>query len=195
MSSLCCPAIPGCTWRRAFYWLTLKRSTLNCFIGFGALLFHRQTQIERGVYVGPYAVVGTASLKTGCLIGTRANLLSGAEQHELREDGRWSPSDVAKFRQIEIGEHACRLSGKGSRLPSKFARFGLYFFLNVRNSSTRTFGARETLTSLRRSFSCAWRRVFRFYPWVSRSRRDSKSRLWQSSRQKLCSAVRGIGRA
>jgi virginiamycin A acetyltransferase len=100
------PGHPGMYLRRAFYRLTLKSCTLNFYIGFGSLVFHRQTEIAAGVYIGPYAVVGTAKLKTGCLIGTRANLLSGAEQHEQRADGGWSPSDLAKFRVIEIGEHA-----------------------------------------------------------------------------------------
>jgi virginiamycin A acetyltransferase len=99
------PGHPGMYLRRAFYWLSLKQCTLNFFIGFGSLIFHRQTQIESGVYIGPYAVVGTAKLKKGCLIGTRANLLSGTEQHQQGADGGWSSSDIGRFRLIEIGEH------------------------------------------------------------------------------------------
>lgn len=100
------PGLPGLYLRRAFYCLTLQRCSLHSAIGFGAIVFHRQTQIEDEVYVGPYAVIGRASLRRGCLIGTRANLLSGSAQHQMREDGSWAPSDHTRFIQIEIGEHA-----------------------------------------------------------------------------------------
>jgi acetyltransferase-like isoleucine patch superfamily enzyme len=75
-------------------------------MGFGALFFHRQVIVEEGVYIGPYAVVGCARLRKGCLIGTRANLLSGSAQHEMRSDGGWAASDRSRFVEIEIGEHA-----------------------------------------------------------------------------------------
>jgi len=99
------PGHPGLYVRRAFYRLTLNRCSLECFVGFGSLIFHRQTEIESGVYIGPYAMVGTATLRQGCLIGSRASLLSGGGQHERDADGRWSPSDVRMFKSIEIGEH------------------------------------------------------------------------------------------
>ena len=62
--------------------------------------------MEDEVYIGAYSVVGSACLRKGCLIGTRANLLSGSTQHELSDDGRWTPFDLARSGQIEIGPHA-----------------------------------------------------------------------------------------
>ena len=100
------PGPPGMFLRRAFYRLTLERCAIEFFIGFGALFFHRQVLVEDGVYIGPYAVVGCARLRKGCLVGTRANLLSGSAQHEVRNDGGWAASDRSRFVQIEIGEHA-----------------------------------------------------------------------------------------
>ncbi len=100
------PGAPGLFLRRAFYRLTLRRCAIEFFIGFGALFFHRQVLVEEGVYIGPYAVVGCARLRRGCLIGTRANLLSGSAQHEMRDDGRWAASERSRFVEIEIGEHA-----------------------------------------------------------------------------------------
>jgi acetyltransferase-like isoleucine patch superfamily enzyme len=100
------PGTPGMYLRRAFYRLTLEKCAIDFFIGFGALFFHRRVRVEDEVYVGPYAVVGCANLRKGCLIGTRANLISGSAQHELRNDGGWTPSDLSRFVQIEIGEHA-----------------------------------------------------------------------------------------
>lgn len=100
------PGAPGMFLRRAFYRLTMKDCAIEFFIGFGALFFHRRVLVEEGVYIGPYAVVGCARLRKGCLIGTRANLLSGSGQHEMRSDGGWAASDRSRFVEIEIGEHA-----------------------------------------------------------------------------------------
>ena len=100
------PGPPGMALRRAYYRLTLDRCSAHCFIGFGALFSHRQAVVEDGVYVGPYALIGSARLRKGCLIGSRASLLSGGELHELDADGQWTPFDPSRLRQIEIGEQA-----------------------------------------------------------------------------------------
>ena len=100
------PGLPGMYVRRAFYHFTLDSCTLDCFIGFGALFTHRRVIVEENAYVGPYALVGSARLRKGCLIGSRASLLSGTHLHVLDSQGRWQPADVAHLQQIEIGEHA-----------------------------------------------------------------------------------------
>jgi virginiamycin A acetyltransferase len=100
------PGLPGVFVRRAFYRLTLDRCTGNFFIGFGALFSHRQSTVEDAVYVGPYAIIGSSRLRRGCLIGSRAGILSGGDLHQLDAKGRWSPSDLSRLRQVEIGEYA-----------------------------------------------------------------------------------------
>lgn len=99
------PGLPGVYLRRALYSLVLERCSLDFAIGFGAFFSHRRAIVEEGVQIGPYAVVGTAHLGKGCLIGTRASLLSGCAQHEQLCDGSWSPSDVTRFTRIEIGNN------------------------------------------------------------------------------------------
>jgi carbonic anhydrase/acetyltransferase-like protein (isoleucine patch superfamily) len=90
--------------RRAFYSLTLKSCSLDSWIGFGALFSRRTAEVEDGVYVGAYAVVGSARLRSGCLLGTRANVLSGAAQHVLGDDGRWT-TPASSLTHVDIGEH------------------------------------------------------------------------------------------
>jgi len=99
------PGLPGAYLRRAFYRLTLDRCDRLCHIGFGAMFTHRTVTVERGVYVGMWALVGSADLREGTSIGSRASLLSGSELHEFR-DGVWTPFDAAKLRQIVLGPHA-----------------------------------------------------------------------------------------
>jgi virginiamycin A acetyltransferase len=95
------PGFPGIFFRRAFYRLTLENCGSNCTVGFGAFFSHRTARVEDDVYVGPYAVVGSANLGAGCLIGTRVSLLSGLGHHQLGDDGKWHLDPVIS--RITIG--------------------------------------------------------------------------------------------
>lgn len=100
------PGVPGVFARRGFYRLTLKGCTGDFYIGFGAVFSHREAVIEDSVYVGPYAIVGSARLRRGCLIGSRAGIVSGSALHELDANGRRTPTDRRQLRAVEIGEDA-----------------------------------------------------------------------------------------
>ena len=100
------PGPPGVFVRRAFYRLSLDHCSGDFFIGFGAIFSHRHAAIEDGVYIGPYAMVGASRLRRGCLIGTRAGIISGSALHALDADGRRAPTDVSRLRAVDIGEHA-----------------------------------------------------------------------------------------
>jgi virginiamycin A acetyltransferase len=100
------PGKSGMFMRRAYYRLTLDRCASNFCVGFGALFTHRHAVVEKDVYIGVYALVGSAHLGEGCLIGSRASLMSGTEQHALDEQGRWGPCDRTRLRQIKIGDYA-----------------------------------------------------------------------------------------
>ncbi len=100
------PGVPGNYLRRAFYRLTLNRCDGPFIIGFGALFVHREVEVQEGVYIGPYAIVGSAVLRKRCSVGSRVSLLSGANLHELGEDGHWTPYDASRLQQIDIGEDA-----------------------------------------------------------------------------------------
>jgi virginiamycin A acetyltransferase len=100
------PGLPGVFVRRAFYRLTLENSSGSFFIAFGAIFSHRRTTIEDGVYVGAYTIVGAAMLRRGCLIGSRAGIISGSALHDLDASGRRKPTDLSQLRQVEIGEDA-----------------------------------------------------------------------------------------
>jgi acetyltransferase-like isoleucine patch superfamily enzyme len=100
------PGVPGLFVRRAFYHMTLEQCSRRFVIGFGSLFTHREAVVEDGVYIGPFALIGSARLGRGCSIGSRASLLSGTSLHDLGSDGRWTPFDAARLRQVAIGEDA-----------------------------------------------------------------------------------------
>src|SRR5262245_17773253 len=99
------PGVPGFFLRRAFYRWTLEACAGDVTIGFGALFSRRSTRLANGVYVGPYAIVGAASIGENTLIGSRASLLSGGHQHHLLPSGEWSATDDRRTSRIEIGSN------------------------------------------------------------------------------------------
>ena len=106
------PGLPGAFLRRAFYALTLDECSFHCHIGFGTLFSHRFNIVKRHVYIGSYAIIGSAQLGEHCLIGSRASILSGKELHVMGDDGLWTPfsadrlSQVTLARNVWIGEGA-----------------------------------------------------------------------------------------
>lgn len=100
------PGPPGVYLRRGFYRQTLAYCEREFFIGFGAYFTHRNAHVERGVYIGPYALIASVILRRNCLIGSRASLLSGGQLHVMDEQGNWGPADWSRMQQIEIGENA-----------------------------------------------------------------------------------------
>lgn len=100
------PGPPGVFARRAFYRLTLDQCTGSFYVSFGAMFSHRGGIIEDSVYIGPYAIIGLSRLRRGCLIGSRASVISGAALHPLQADGRRAPTERRQLRAVEIGEGA-----------------------------------------------------------------------------------------
>ncbi len=97
------PGLPGMYVRRAFYRLTLASCSLDTFIGFGAVFSHRNAIVEKKVYIGNYALLGTVRLRANSLIGSRVSLISGGYQHEQDSEGQWQPADLDSFQAIEVG--------------------------------------------------------------------------------------------
>jgi len=100
------PGLPGMYLRRAFYRWTLQACARDVFIGFGTVFSTREAVLESGVYIGNYALIGSAILRKNCLIGSRASLLSGGRLHAQSESGDWLPTNLALREQIVIGENA-----------------------------------------------------------------------------------------
>lgn len=100
------PGLPGCYLRAAFYSQVLDYCDKECYLGFGMICTHREVKIEKNVYIGPYSMIGSSWIKESSLIGTRVSLLSGKNQHELGEDGKWTSFDPGKKIQIKVGPRA-----------------------------------------------------------------------------------------
>jgi virginiamycin A acetyltransferase len=99
------PGRPGMFLRRAFYRWTLESCHEDVTIEFGALFNRRNARMDAGAYVGAYALIGSVWLQEGALVGSRASLLSGGQQHELLPTGEWGPTDHSKLSRIVIGRN------------------------------------------------------------------------------------------
>ncbi len=100
------PGLPGAYLRRAYYRMTLEYCAPDCHVGFGALFAHRDSRVDSGVYIGNYTMLGKVHLHKDCLIGSRTSILSGQNQHQFSPDGKWLPSNLEDFVQINIGQNA-----------------------------------------------------------------------------------------
>jgi acetyltransferase-like isoleucine patch superfamily enzyme len=95
---------PAGVWLRcAFYRMTLDDCAADWWMGFGSVFTHRNARVEQGVYIGQYAVIGSANLYARSLIGSRVSILSGGVAHELGGDGSWTAFDLSRTQPLEIG--------------------------------------------------------------------------------------------
>ncbi len=113
------PGVAGIFLRRAFYRLTLEECARSFSIGFGAMFSHRKATVEENAYVGPYAIVGSCRLRRGCLVGTRASILSGGGLHALGSQG-WTAADLGRMQRIDIGE--CAWIGESAVIVANVGR-------------------------------------------------------------------------
>lgn len=99
------PGLPGAFLRRGFYSLTLDKCSLSCHIGFGSIFSHRASTVADHVYIGSYALIGSANLGQHCLIGSRASILSGKALHVLDEEGMWTPYSADRLAQVTLAKN------------------------------------------------------------------------------------------
>ena len=77
------PGLTGLCLRRAFYRCVLPRSGSDAWIGFGTIFSHATAEIGRGVYIGPYCVIGDVTLEDDVLFGSHVSVMNGNAQHGL----------------------------------------------------------------------------------------------------------------
>ena len=117
------PGYSGISFRRAYYRGTIQSCGKNFHIGFGAIINKRESWIEENVSIGPYALLGSVILREGCLIGSRASIISQGDLHCLDEFGRWiTPQKVVPI-ATEVGAY-CWI-GEGAIIASSIGQGAL----------------------------------------------------------------------
>lgn len=97
------PGLPGDYLRKGFYYWILAHCSLQVKISFGTLIAHPQTEIHEGVYIGPYCLIGTATIGAHATIGSGVHLLSGKQQHHFDRLDVPIQEQGGRFARITIG--------------------------------------------------------------------------------------------
>lgn len=95
------PGRCGSVMRKGFYQATIQACAERAYISFGVLLVRRAASIGHDVYIGPYSVIGSATIGNGVKIASRVSITSGRHQH-----GRESVADdpTPSLQPVSIGE-------------------------------------------------------------------------------------------
>ena len=100
------PGIPGNYLRKGFYRLTMTFCDKDCAISFGTIFSQVDTEIGKGVYIGPCCNIGRCKIEDYCTLGSGVHIMSGKQQHNfsstlldtvIREQG-------GIFEKVIIGE-------------------------------------------------------------------------------------------
>jgi acetyltransferase-like isoleucine patch superfamily enzyme len=75
------PGLPGVYLRRAFYHRVLPRFGADACVEFGTVFSHHTAEVGRGVYIGPYCVIGDVSIGDDVLLSSHVSVLNGGRQH------------------------------------------------------------------------------------------------------------------
>jgi virginiamycin A acetyltransferase len=105
--SQCFSLVPGKTGiylRAAFYRLACQTTSDDISVGFLTVISHRNTTIQKGVYIGPQCNIGMCSIGENTLIGSGVHILSGSRQHDFADPGRPIQEQGGHYEKVRIGE-------------------------------------------------------------------------------------------
>ncbi|MCL2349088.1 MAG: acyltransferase [Planctomycetaceae bacterium] len=96
------PGIPGVWLRRAYHVMVLRSCAADVGISFGTIFSKSDVIIEKNVSLGGYCIIGSCHIKSGTLIGSNIDVLSGRHQHQIGEKVAETP---ATYKRVTIGQN------------------------------------------------------------------------------------------
>lgn len=98
------PGLFGEYLRREFYRFTLKRLVGEPTISFGTIFSTDDVEIEEGVYIGAYCIIGHAKIGRNTLLASRVSVVSGLHQHGISRLDMPIRDQPGRFEVVSIGE-------------------------------------------------------------------------------------------
>lgn len=98
--------------RTSFYVVTLPRCGYDLALDLCSWVAHPTAEIGRGVVVGSFSIIGTATIGDDVLVASRVSVLSGKSQHPMPRQREQSGDREPYFERVHIGR-GCWL-GEGS---------------------------------------------------------------------------------
>lgn len=115
------PGLPGDYLRKGFYRLAMTRCERQCAIHFGTVFAQADTEIGKGVYVGPHCNIGMCRIEDDCTLGSGVHVVSGRQQHRfddldvpIREQGGFL-SKVVIGQDTWVGNGAIIMASVGRK--------------------------------------------------------------------------------
>lgn len=100
------PGVSGNYLRKSFYRLTMSRCSKDCAILFGTIFSQTDTEIGRGVYIGPNCNIGRCRIEDHCTLGSNVHIMSGKRQHKFDDLDTPIQEQGGVFKKVIIGEDA-----------------------------------------------------------------------------------------
>jgi virginiamycin A acetyltransferase len=98
------PGKIGSYCRIAFYRLSMTSCHEECVIGFATLFSQHDTEIGKGVYIGPQCNIGMCKIGENSLIASGVHIMSGSGQHNFDDIDSPIQQQGGNYSKIEIGE-------------------------------------------------------------------------------------------
>jgi len=98
------PGKTGSYCRIAFYRYSMSKCNSECFIGFNTIFSQTNTNIEKGVYIGPQCNIGMCSIGQDSLIASGVHIMSGNQQHRFDDIDTPIQQQGGTLEKISIGE-------------------------------------------------------------------------------------------
>ncbi len=98
------PGKSGSYIRKAFYRWTMSYCAPSCVIGFGTIFSQLDTEIGKGVYIGPQCNIGMCRIENDCLLGSGVHILSGKRQHNFGDIENPIQEQGGVYEKVTIGE-------------------------------------------------------------------------------------------
>ncbi|GGA84160.1 transferase [Neiella marina] len=98
------PGLIGSYIRYGFYRFTLTQCVADGVIGFGALFSQVDTDLGRGVYIGPQCNIGSCAIGANTLLGSGVHVMSGKGQHNFADLTTPIKDQGGALTKVNIGE-------------------------------------------------------------------------------------------
>ena len=69
--------------RKSFYRMSMTACDKDCAILFGTIFSQVDTEIGKGVYIGPNCNIGSCRIENYCTLGSNVHIMSGKRQHSF----------------------------------------------------------------------------------------------------------------
>lgn len=98
------PGVCGNFLRKSFYRLAMTQCDRECAILFGTIFSQADTEIGRGVYIGPHCNIGRCRIEDHCTLGSGVHVMSGRKQHFFDNLDTPVQEQGGVFEKVVIGE-------------------------------------------------------------------------------------------